>query len=163
VRALEREDIDIIVDAEPRLSDQLISWDLYSDRFNFYMRTNAKSLNPETIGSMPLIYSPNAYDQDGKKIIPHLEENGYFFKERIELDSFMAVLAFAKKGVGLAVLPNRLAEASAAGGHLHSVNLKGFSPKGFGTHNFSATILEKRKDDARLRFLIQMLKKWFKD
>jgi DNA-binding transcriptional LysR family regulator len=164
VRSLEREDIDILVDAEPRLSDQLISWDLYSDRFNFYMRGHTvKSLNPETIGDLPLIYSPGAYDQDGKKIAQHLEENGYFFKERIELDSFMAVLAFAKKGLGLAVLPNRLAEVSVTASQIHSVQLKGFAAKGFGTHNFSATILEKRKDDPRLRFLIQTLKRWFKE
>jgi len=60
-------------------------------------------------------------------------------------------------------LPNRLAEASVTSKQIYSVNLKGFPAKGFGTHHFSATVLEKRKDDPRLRFLIQMLKKWFKD
>ncbi|HWU43628.1 MAG TPA: substrate-binding domain-containing protein, partial [Bdellovibrio sp.] len=163
LRSLENENIDMIVDAEPRISDKLISWSLYSDRFNFFSRAHMDHVQTfETLKSLPLIYSPNAYDSDGKKINQHLEEKGFFFREHIELDSFMAVLAFAKKGIGLAVLPNRLAEASLEDRKIHSVNLQGFSSKGFGSHEFAATILDSRKDDPRLRFLIQFLKKWFK-
>jgi DNA-binding transcriptional LysR family regulator len=162
-QALERGEIDLLIDAEPRLAGDVVSWNLYEDRFNFYMSgSSSGTLAPETIESLSLIYSPNAIDCDNKKISQHLEENGYFFKERLELDSFMAVLAFAKKGLGLAVLPNRLAEASVKAGHLKPVSLKKFSAKGFGLHHFAVTIREHRKDDPRIRFLIRSLRDWFK-
>ncbi len=160
-RALESGEIDILVEAEPRIQGDLISWSLYEDRFNFHMNV-AQKWTPETIGSLPLIYSPNAFDRENKKIAQHLEEKGYTFKERIELDSFMAVLAFARKGIGLAVLPNRLAEAGLREGQLFVASLKNFPAKGFGAHTFAATILENRKDDPRLQFLLKSLRQWYR-
>jgi DNA-binding transcriptional LysR family regulator len=155
--------IDILVDAEPRLSDQLISWNLYEDRFGFFMsKSKAEEWEAGSTDSAPLIYSPAAFDFENKRILQHLEEKGYHFKERMEFDSFMAVLAFAKKGLGLAVLPNRLAHAAVNAGQLRRVSLKGFSSKGFGPHHFAATIRENRKDDPRLRLLISELKGWFR-
>lgn len=155
--------IDILVDAEPRLSDELISWNLYEDRFNFFMSKNkADELTSKLIDSTPLIYSPAAFDFENRRIMQHLEEKGYHFKERMEFDSFMAVLAFAKKGLGLAVLPNRLAQSAVIAGQLRYVSVKGFSSKGFGSHHFAATIQDARKNDPRLRFLVTELKNWFR-
>lgn len=161
--SLEQGKIDILVDAEPRLSEELISWELYEDRFNFYTaKKKIEILTPQSIGSLALIYSPLAFDRNNKKITQHLEEKGYFFNEIIELDSFTSVMAFAKKGLGLAVLPQRLAEVSTNGRQLHLFSLDNFSAKGFGIHNFTATIHESRKDDPRIRFLIRHLREWFK-
>jgi DNA-binding transcriptional LysR family regulator len=160
--ALARGEIDLLVDAEPRMTGDLISWNLYEDRFNFFMtRSQADKWSVEMMEETPLIYSPNAFDSDNKKIIQHLEENGYFFKERLEFDSFMAVLAFAKKGIGLAVIPNRLADAAVTAGQLRSVSIKKFHPRGFGSHHFAATIQESRKDDPRIRLVVKALKEWF--
>lgn len=154
-------EIDILVDAEPRVTDEFISWNLYEDRFNFYASSSkAEKIDVANIESTPLIYSPNAFDHENKKILQHLEENGYSFSERLEFDSFMAVLAFAKKGVGLAVMPNRLAEAAVNAGQLRHVTLKRFSSKGFGPHHFAASIQESRKDDPRIRLLVKSLKEW---
>lgn len=162
-QALLKGEIDILVDAEPRAIENLISWKLYEDRFNFYMsRDLAKEWNLDRLNLTPLIYSPAAFDHENKKILQHLEENGYFFKERVEFDSFMAVLSFAKKGLGLAVLPNRLAAASSAAQQLRLVSLKNFSSRGFGAHHFAATIHESRKDEPRLKALVAALKDWFR-
>jgi LysR family hydrogen peroxide-inducible transcriptional activator len=156
--------IDILIDAEPRLIGEFMSWNLYEDRFNFF----ANKMQPEfavdkEIVDFPLIYSPNAFDGANKRITQHLEEHGYHFKQRIEFDSFMAVKAFAKSGSGVAVLPNRLAESDVRSGHLKPISLKGFSARGFGSHHFAASILETRKDDIRLKTLIQALREWFKN
>lgn len=160
-KALEQGKIDVLVDAESRIAGDLISWSLYEDRFNFYS-AKPGAWDPDTIGSLPLIYSPAAFDRENKGIVQHLEEAGYFFKETIELDSFTSVMAFARKGLGLAVLPRRLAENPVSAGHLKVASLKHFAGKGFGAHTFTATVLENRKDDTKIRFFIKSLKAWFK-
>jgi DNA-binding transcriptional LysR family regulator len=161
-RALEREEIDILIDAEPRASGDVSSWNLYEDRFNFYVGKQTETkFSPDTVDGLTLILSPSAFDSENKKILQHLEERGYFFKERLEFDSFTAVLAFARKGVGLAVLPNRLAQEVTKAGILRQAMLKGFAHSGFGTHLFAATILDSRKDDPRIKILIHSLKDWF--
>jgi len=154
--------IDILIDAEPRLVGEFISWNLYEDRFNFFVNPLQPEMVADEFADLPLVYSPNAFDSDNKRIIQHLEEHGYNFSQRIEFDSFMAVKAFAMNGSGLAVLPNRLAEADVKSGRLKMVKLKALPAKGFGSHHFAATILEARKDDIRLRTLVQALKDWFK-
>lgn len=164
LQGLARGEIDILVDAEPRLTDGFLSWNLYEDRFNFYLSTaKAEKWSAQSIDTTPLIYSPNAFDHENRKILQHLEGNGYHFPEKLEFDSFMAVLAFARKGVGLAVLPNRLAETAVKAGQLRAVSLKKFPPKGFGSHHFAATIRESRKDDPRVRVVIKLLRQWVEE
>lgn len=63
--ALEQGKIDVLVDAESRIFGELSSWSLYEDRFNFFA-TKSASWTPETIGSLPLIFSPQAFDKDNK-------------------------------------------------------------------------------------------------
>lgn len=162
-RSLRNGVIDVLVDSEPRLSDEIITWSLYEDRFNFYLKPGTNKIPEEHLTeTMPLIYSPSAVDHENKSILQSLEERGYYFKERIELDSFMAVKAFARNGVGLAVLPQRVAEAPGENRQLDRLALKNFPVKGFGAHTFAASILESRKDDPRIRQFIRSLKNWFK-
>lgn len=161
--ALEAGQLDLLVDAEPRLVGDFISWPLYEDRFAFYSAEKGLELSPAGLGDLPLVYCPLAFDRENKRILTHLEEAGYYFREKIELDSFPSVMAFAKQGVGLSVLPTRLAAAAVKARELHPAALKGFSAKGFGSHSLAATISAHRKDDPRLRHLIQALRKWFKD
>jgi DNA-binding transcriptional LysR family regulator len=163
-RALENGEIDILVDAEPRLSGDFTSWKLYEDRFNFYAKKPLKEpLTPENFGSTTLIYSPVAFDEDNRKIDQHLEEQGYRFREKIQLDSFTSVLAFCRRGVGIGVLPQRLAAEAMESNAIIQVALRKFPQRGFGTHNLMATIRSDREGDPRVRFLIKSLRQWFKD
>jgi DNA-binding transcriptional LysR family regulator len=162
-KALAEGQLDLIVDAEPRVVGDLTSWTLYEDRFQFYTGTRQQEvLTPETLKEMTLITCPAAYDRDGKGILQHLEEAGYFLKERIELDSFTSVMAFCQSGLGIAALPQRLAARALKGKEIFPVKLKGFPEKGFGAHSIAATIRAERSDDPRVRFLIKSLKAWFR-
>ena len=89
------------------------------------------------------------------------EEAAYSIQERIELDSFPSVKAFAKRGIGTAVLPERLAHKAVRSKELYPRVLKGFSPKGFGAHGIYATIHSSKKDDARIKFLVKSLRNYF--
>jgi DNA-binding transcriptional LysR family regulator len=162
--ALESGQLDMLVDAEPRLLGNFTSWTLYKDKFNFYGKKGSvfQELNPETAKNLSLIYCPSAVDENNKSILMHLDEAGYQFKERIELDSFTTSCTFGKNGIGLCVLPQRLAEEALKSKKLVHINMTGFSPKGFGTHSICATIRSSSEDDKRLRLIIKLLREWFK-
>ncbi len=154
--------LDIVVDAEPQISGDFVSWVLYEDKFNFYAKPGfLDSLEPELAKDIPLIYVPEAFDAEGKRIQHHLNEAGYFFKEMIELDSFTAVRTFCLQGWGVAVLPERLAKSHLQESQLQVVRLKSFSTHGFGGHSICATLRANRSEDARLRHLIKNLKSHF--
>ncbi len=163
--ALESGQLDILVDAEPRLLGNFTSWTLYKDKFNFYAKKGSlpAELYPENITNIPLIYCPLAFDENNKSILTYLQEAGYQFKETIELDSFTTSSTFGKNGIGLCVLPQRLAEEAIKSKKLVKISMEGFSPKGFGTHSICATVRSSSDDDRRLRSLVKLLKEWFKN
>lgn len=163
-RKLESGELDLLVDAEPRLVGDFTSWALYEDRFNFYGK---KGIVPATltnteIKDMTLVYQPTAYDSENRNILNHLEEAGYHFKEKIELDSFVAVTTFVKSGVGIGVIPQRLAETHVATKHISPISLKGISAKGFGSHTIYATVRSSSIDDKRIRTVVKALREEFK-
>jgi len=160
---LEQGTLDILVDAEPRIVGDFTSWMLFEDRFQFFAKGKENlPLDPDSIEEYPLIYVPGAFDQDNKSILQHLEEKGYTFKEKIELDSFTSVRTFCSKGLGIGVLPIRLAETILSHRQMAAVSLRGFPEKGFGRHSICATILSSRAEDPRLRYLVKQLREWFK-
>lgn len=162
--ALERGELDVLVDAEPRLVGDFTSWRLYDDHFRFYGvgKKIPSSLDPSSIASIPLIFCPSAFDKDNKGIVQHLEERGYFFKEKMELDSFPAVKTFCQHGMGLGVLPRRLAEDHSAARSLVQIALKGIPATGIGPHSIYATVRSSRASDARIGLLVKELRRWFK-
>jgi DNA-binding transcriptional LysR family regulator len=165
-RALEDGSVDIVVDAEPKQREGFISWALYTDQFSLFAQrvVSSKRKNEGEGVSRPFIYVPHASDQTGKSlrvIIDH-QWSG-LFKEEIQLDSFSTVLRFVMKGVGIGVLPIRLAKQE-----LINSNIEVFKPKGhkgvfnFGEHRICATVLDKRRDDVRLKSLVELLRKFIK-
>lgn len=156
---LRREEIDILVDAEPRTTSDFVSWPIYKDRFNFYLHQGgASKITQESAKDMTLIYVPQAFDEDGKTILHHLESQGYQFAKKLSLDSFTSAHKFCSKGLGLAVLPTRLHTS-------HSIiptKLNGFNAQGFGEHTICATIRYSQKDHPQISELIKHLKQWHK-
>lgn len=163
--ALDKGELDVLVDAEPRLVGDFTSWRLYDDTFCFYGAPGKipSSLDPSSIGTIPLIFCPTAFDRENRTILQLLEERGYFFNEKMELDSFPTVKAFAQSGMGLAVLPRRLAESFALPRQLAKINMKGLSAIGMGPHSIYATVRSNRTDDPRIKLLLKELRKWFKN
>lgn len=158
-QALASGELDLLVDAEPRVVGDFTSWVLYEDRFNFYGHKQIpQELAPDRIRELPVIYCPAAFDQENKTIRQHLEEAGYDFKERIELDSFTSVATFTSQAIGLGILPQRLAKSHLRSKHFSQVALKGFSAKGFGSHHICATVRSASDNSKRLRMLVKLLK-----
>lgn len=128
----------------------------------FYIARNQKeNLDRNRCQDLAVIYVPSAYDQDGTAISRHLQERGYRFKNTIELDSFTAARTFCSHGLGIAVLPEKLAKISVEDERIIPVKLEGFPATGFGHHRIFATQLSSRCDDPRIKLIIKNLRQWF--
>lgn len=159
---LARGEIDILVDAEPRVTGDFISWPLYKDRFNFFIKKGLEvELNPISAKSLTLIYVPQAIDSENQSPLHHLEKNGYTFFKKMALDSFTTAQSFCAKGIGLAILPIQLQASQNSRTSL--VKLEGFSIRGFGEHTICATIRASGEHAPRISEFVKNLKKWFKD
>jgi DNA-binding transcriptional LysR family regulator len=162
LEALARGDIDILVDAEPRLTEELISWPLYKDKFNFFYKAGGiTELDPISARDLTLIYVPQAADGENRSPLYHLEAKGYSFSKKMALDSFTTAQSFCAKGIGLAILPTRLQEEGKSRTGL--VKLDGFHARGFGEHTICATIRASDAKNYRILEFIKNLKNWFKN
>lgn len=145
---------DLIVDAEPRPFPNMTSVTLYSDVFQFFADTQTK-----TIEDRPFIYVQAAFDQDDKSIADHLYAAGLRNPSLYELDSFEAAKALAQKGLGIAVLPERVAHDAVKSGTLRKFPVPGFSAGGFGKHRICVTYLASGRGDPRIKAAVRELKR----
>ncbi len=163
IELLRRDEIDIVVDAEPRTTGDFISWPIYKDRFNFYVRPGgATKFDQESAKDLTLIYVPQAFDEDERTILYHLENRGYAFSKKLTLDSFTAAQKFCAKGIGLAVLPMRLQTSHNKLNSTELAHLAGFPTRGFGDHSICATVRSNQKDHPHISEFVKNLKQWFK-
>lgn len=155
--------VDLLVTAEPKLSEDATSWSLYSDRFAFYTSRSSKAgVGTEEANSQAILYVPGAYDGHNLAIEDHLKRAGHRFAREYVFDSFTTVKRLASRGLGIAVLPKRLAQEDVESKRLFELELEGFSESGFGLHTIYATCLTERESDPRVRKLITMLRKQFR-
>lgn len=148
--------LDAIVDAEPKVDYQWDSHVLYTDLFNFFV---SKKYG-EDAGTKNLIYVEKAYDENGLSIRDHCVKNQVQFSESYKLDTFISVKAFSLAGLGIGVLPERLAKSDLEAGRLKRISIKGFSNRGFGRHRICFSITPSGRADLRIKLLQQELKKY---
>jgi len=163
IELLERGEIDILVDAEPRVSGDFVSWPLYKDKFNFFLKTGgAGELEADAARALTLIYVPQAIDSDNRSALYYLEKSGYAFSKKMALDSFTTAQRFCEKGLGVAVLPMRLQATHGKSNLTTPVRLSGISARGFGEHVICATVRANQVSNPRVAEFVKNLKKWFK-
>lgn len=135
-------DIDIALTVDPPKHNQVISQEIYTDQFGFYLnkRLWVKNINRESLKDFSLLYMPSATDVKGKSLKQYIDSMNFSFKDHFELNSFEIVSEFAKKGLGIALLPTRVAQFHK--GQLDLVQIKSL-PSLIGRHHF---FLSYRKD-----------------
>lgn len=148
--------LDVIVDAEPQVGPQWDSHVLYTDVFNFFVSKKYDEMSD----AKNFIYVEKAYDEDGLSIRDHFVKNGIQFSECYKLDTFISVKAFALAGLGIAVLPQRLAKSDVESGHLRKILVPGIQSKGFGKHRICFSLTQQSSADIRVKLLQQELKKF---
>lgn len=152
-RELNNGQLDLLVDAEPRAQLGLTLWPLYGDRFGFFAAKKME-VNPESASELTLLSVRGVFDEEDVTLEAHLSRRGYRFRREFVLDSFPTVRRMAEKGLGLAILPKRLAAESS----LLPARVEGFPREGFGPHRIYATVSTHRENDKRVKKLISFLK-----
>lgn len=147
--------IDLLVDSEPRLSGDFDSFPLYTDYFCFYTHRDFR----EKSLSKAVIYVPNAFDENNVTLKQTVLKSPLNSHEKIELDSFTTARRFCEEGLGMAILPTRLAKSSKC---LVSFKPSGITKKQFNKHTIYATTHSKKTNDKRVKLVIKELKSWFK-
>ena len=150
VYELSQRRIQAVVDAEARPTTDMVCTTLYYDHFNFYAARKIKNnllatqLSPET----PFIYVPNACDQKGLTISQLLHKNSVQHEVRYEVDSFETAKALALEGLGVAVLPSRV--AAPLKHHLYPIRVAGFPKDGFGKHRIQILFNSEDRKEPRI-------------
>ena len=155
---LESGEIDLLVDSEPRVQGDFDSFPLYVDYFSFYTHKNLMG----TYESTALIYVPRVFDENNNTLETIAYRTALRNNEKIELDSFTAVRSFCESGLGVAILPSRLAKSSKTQ-RLVNIRLPEVKQKYFGRHTIYATIHSSRREDTRIKLLVRELRGWFKN
>lgn len=152
--------IDILVDAEPQLQSMMISWPLYKDHFSFYVSTNfkVKILKPIEVQNLSCLYVSGARDENGITIEQHLVKQGYKFAREYCFDSFSTVKDMAMKGLGVAILPARLAYEDKKEKRLQELHMEGFSRAGFGHHTIYMSAHRRNEKDPRIKKIRSLLR-----
>lgn len=137
LESLIKKDIEIAITVGSFQNPAIIKHELYRDTYGYYTRNNSRNSD---VKDSVLLYIPDAVDNDGKSLRYHVHDQGLRFKDEFELDSFEVITEFIKKGYGIGILPNKVAQRAAG-------NLKRIYPsngvRNFGDHRF---YLSYRKD-----------------
>jgi DNA-binding transcriptional LysR family regulator len=136
--------------------------DLYKDVFGFFISsTLLKKISSKSLADLPIIYVPDAEGEGGTRLDQLLWQNGISFKKSYEMDTFEAVKSLALEGLGLAILPTRVAEMDHA--KLKPVVGSGLYSKKFGEHRIYAHYLKSDEHDQRLKALVTELRRYVRD
>lgn len=136
LESLMKKEIDVALTVESIQNPHLIRHELFKDEYSFYISKKFKTdlLSDDDIRAQTLIYIPDAIDHTGKSLQQYKHLWGLMFKEEFELDSLEVVGEFVKKGYGVGILPNKVAQSLKA--HIKPIQIKSCPEKKFGQHRF---------------------------
>ncbi len=147
--------LDLIVDAEPRVSDTLFSRVLYTDRFGIFCKVGSRFLKGTDSECIPISYVRKATDRKGVAVEEHLRMLSTPFECLYSVESFTLARSFVLEDVCVGVLPLSMAKRYVEKGTMQSF----LSPqKYFGEHRVCATVLDHAKNDPKTKALIAILK-----
>lgn len=132
---LVKKEVDIAITVEDFHHSGLIKHELYDDHYAFYCSSKLKKrrLDESDVIKSPLLYIPDAIDENRRALRQHVYAMGLVFQDEFEMDSFEVIGEFVKRGYGVGILPTRA--ASQFGKSIQKVKV-GESPIKFGRHRF---------------------------
>lgn len=155
IRKLLDQGLDVALTIEAPFDSRLATTDLYQDSFSLFasapllkslgvaVRPGSASLLPsEALSSAPFICFADALAESGRPLIQEVTRLGLDHENISEVESFEVALEFCHQGLGVAVLPNRVAQRSLGTGHLHRVRVHGVKTTDFSKHRICASTLK---------------------
>lgn len=139
--------LDMIVSVNPKPHKSVISKTLYRDTFAFYSKSsNIDSKNLSFIGVR------KATDGAGKSVESYLDDFKLSKFDWIDCASFETVKALSAEGLGIAILPQRVAVPLLRQRVLVQLSLPKV-PKDFGEHSVGYSYLKSRETDSAIKWV----------
>lgn len=137
----------------------ITQYELYQDHFGFFA---SPALTRAGRQEAPLIYVAQARDSEGRTIEEILAEARLNRGHLYDVDNFESVRALVVEGLGIGILPLRLAEPYLKSGKLSALQMPELG-KRFGTHRFFCAVLEQDLDDVRVGTVVRELRTWCRE
>tara|TARA_B110001454_G_C12721908_1_gene435064 strand:+ start:4759 stop:5646 length:888 start_codon:yes stop_codon:yes gene_type:complete len=149
---LRRNVVDAILSVNQPQYSSIISKKLFDDHYGYYHAKEMK-LNPKT----PVIYFPNAKDSLGKKVSSYIKESNLKENPHFVCESFEPIRALTVAGIGLGVLPTRVAAAEVKNGNIIEWKTESSRARRFGKHSVYFSFLKHRNGDTSLLNLLRAI------
>ena len=147
---LRRNVVDAILSVNTPAYSNIISKKLFDDYYGFY-HSPLISVDANT----PVIFFPNAKDSEGKKILTFVKESGLKDNSHFVCESFEPIRALTKGGLGLGILPTRVAKSDIKSGELVEYRNENGRTKKFGRHSVYFSFLKHRRGN---EYILQLHK-----
>jgi DNA-binding transcriptional LysR family regulator len=157
--ALLGHEIDLAVCIEPEIHPELKITRLFSDHFGFFAASGYRRdrISRAELEAVPLVLVREAESGRALTLQQALWSEGLSHPLTYEMDSFTAVAAFAAEGVGIALLPCRVAEPEVRAGRIKPVSVEGMARARLGEHHFGAVFRREDRGEPVLRELLESL------
>lgn len=170
VRRLIHREFHLLLTVEPTPRPELIIETIYAGYLGLYAAGDAAAcargpypalgkdvLTLDEINRVPILTDNQAHLREGVPITSGLVKAGFTIEKTHELNSFEAAISLARRGLGIAALPDRNARAAVARGELRAVAVEGLAPHALGTYAICATYLKAEAEtEARELFLAKV-------
>lgn len=142
---LRRNVVDAILSVNTPAYSNISSKKLFDDYYGFY-HSPLISVDSNT----PVIFFPNAKDSEGKKTSSVVKESSLKGNSQFVCESFEPIRALTKGGLGLGILPTRVANSDIKSGELVEYRNETGRTKKFGRHSVYFSCLKHRRGDENI-------------
>lgn len=151
LRQVEEGRLDGALCVTPQVPRGCESVEIYEDRYDFF--AGADPFVPNT-----LVTLLDAEDNRGLSISSHLKRTSLSGYHLIGAPSFEVAAAMIRSGLGVGVLPRRVAEADSKRGWFKKWSGRGVPSGGFGPHSFRFVRRKVRQKDPVLDLLLELIR-----
>lgn len=145
-----RLDIGLIIEPKPTAESYVV--DVATDVFKVY---GTRTISKKGIDdSTSLIFMPDAISGGGHQRLSADVKEVQGFKKLFRTSSLESTKELIASGVGVGLLPERIAQDTVKSGRLQEVSVKGFAKKGIGRHQIGMVISKSKRSSAVIKTLV---------
>jgi DNA-binding transcriptional LysR family regulator len=153
-----KRDIDIAISVQPPIHTDIKSIQLYSDKYGFFISrdTKLRNLNVMALKNHSLLYMPEATGEKNKPLSQYMREFNLKFGSEFEFNSFEVIKEYCSKGLGIGILPLRVAKFYSK--QIKKISIESIVPE-FGEHSFSFSYRQDSEIKSKtMDFILETLK-----
>ena len=158
IKQLLNGDLDMAVTVRPEPARGIQTRTLYEENLCFFESDNRKHRwKKEDLAKTPILTDNQAHLTQEKSVIKTLGEVGLFSSSYFGLNSFEAAARLAEKGVGIALLPERIVKGPQSRLKLRPVQIPGI-PKNVFKHEVCYSVREGGQGQSKIKPILEFLK-----